>query len=420
MEIANPIYDVVFKYLMEDNEIAKLIISTIIKKQVISLDVKPTERTVELGVASLTVYRLDYTARIVTDEGPTTALIEIQKAKFPTDIMRFRHYLGEQYKNKDNAEKTTVTRWKEGKQVEEVVYTPVPLMNIYFLGYTLDHYKAPVVRIERTCYDDTTQKKLTEKEHFVECLSHDGYVIQIPFLPKKHRSDLEEMLAVFDQSKILTSNPHVLNIREEEIPEAYRPLYRRLIRAIAEPEIRDRMDIEDEVVEEFNKITREIAEIKAVIEVRDAYIEETKKALEETKKVMEDKDKVLEDKDKALEDKDKALEDKDKALEKTKEVMEVKDKALEKTKKALEDKDKALEDKDKALEETKKALEDKDKALEDKDKALEVTKKAMEDKNKALEDKDKALEEQKRVMEEQKRALEENEKLIRELSGNKS
>jgi len=29
IQIANPIYDVVFKYLMEDNKIAKLIISTI-------------------------------------------------------------------------------------------------------------------------------------------------------------------------------------------------------------------------------------------------------------------------------------------------------------------------------------------------------------------------------------------------------
>jgi hypothetical protein len=81
MEIANPIYDVVFKYLMEDNDIARLIISTIIKQNVISLELKPQESTVELKIGSLTVYRLDFAAKIETEQGLKTVLIEIQKAK---------------------------------------------------------------------------------------------------------------------------------------------------------------------------------------------------------------------------------------------------------------------------------------------------------------------------------------------------
>ena len=69
MEIANPIYDVVFKYLMEDNDIARLIISTIIKQKVVSLEFRPQERTVELKPGSLTVYRLDFSAKIETPQG---------------------------------------------------------------------------------------------------------------------------------------------------------------------------------------------------------------------------------------------------------------------------------------------------------------------------------------------------------------
>ena len=38
MKIANPIYDVVFKYLMEDSKIAKLLISTIIGEKILTLD----------------------------------------------------------------------------------------------------------------------------------------------------------------------------------------------------------------------------------------------------------------------------------------------------------------------------------------------------------------------------------------------
>jgi hypothetical protein len=37
MQIANPIYDVVFKYLLEDNKIAKKLISLIIGEEIQSL-----------------------------------------------------------------------------------------------------------------------------------------------------------------------------------------------------------------------------------------------------------------------------------------------------------------------------------------------------------------------------------------------
>ena len=41
--IANPIYDVVFRYLMDDNKIAKLMISKIIGEEIVELDFQPTE-----------------------------------------------------------------------------------------------------------------------------------------------------------------------------------------------------------------------------------------------------------------------------------------------------------------------------------------------------------------------------------------
>jgi hypothetical protein len=93
MKIANPIYDVVFKYLMDDNKIAKLVISKIIGEE-IERPATDNEKT----KASFTVYRLDFAAKIkLSDGGFKQVLIEIQKAKFPTDIMRFRKYLGQQY-----------------------------------------------------------------------------------------------------------------------------------------------------------------------------------------------------------------------------------------------------------------------------------------------------------------------------------
>lgn len=48
MLIANPIYDVVFKYLMEDNKIAKILISSIIGEDIKQLDFRPQDFVTDL------------------------------------------------------------------------------------------------------------------------------------------------------------------------------------------------------------------------------------------------------------------------------------------------------------------------------------------------------------------------------------
>jgi len=45
MKVANPIYDTVFKYLMEDTEIARRLLSKIIGEEIIKIEVRPQEHT---------------------------------------------------------------------------------------------------------------------------------------------------------------------------------------------------------------------------------------------------------------------------------------------------------------------------------------------------------------------------------------
>ena len=80
MQIANPIYDVVFKHLMEDGKIAKLMVSSIIGESIEKLTFLPQEFTSDIKKTekgdkpatnrnqkdSLTVYRLDFSAKIKT------------------------------------------------------------------------------------------------------------------------------------------------------------------------------------------------------------------------------------------------------------------------------------------------------------------------------------------------------------------
>ena len=44
MEVANPIYDVVFKHLMQDDRAARLLVGEIARLDVASLELRPQER----------------------------------------------------------------------------------------------------------------------------------------------------------------------------------------------------------------------------------------------------------------------------------------------------------------------------------------------------------------------------------------
>ena len=97
IQIANPIYDVVFKYMMSDNKVAKLLLSAIIGNEIIDLKLEPTETQLSLH-DSITVLRMDFKATVQYENGSQQVIIiELQKAKLHTDIMRFRRYLGKQY-----------------------------------------------------------------------------------------------------------------------------------------------------------------------------------------------------------------------------------------------------------------------------------------------------------------------------------
>jgi len=80
MQVANPIYDVVFKFLMEDNIIAKLYISKIIEEDILELELCPQEKTANLSYRDITVYRLDFKAKIKTPDGYKVVIKKKKKA----------------------------------------------------------------------------------------------------------------------------------------------------------------------------------------------------------------------------------------------------------------------------------------------------------------------------------------------------
>jgi hypothetical protein len=99
MLIANPIYDVVFKYMMEDNKVAKLFLGAILGTEITELEFKPQEITALFPKSEspsekafpMQVLRLDFKATIThSNETKRLVLIELQKVKI--DTIRFRRY----------------------------------------------------------------------------------------------------------------------------------------------------------------------------------------------------------------------------------------------------------------------------------------------------------------------------------------
>jgi len=180
----------------------------------------------------------------------------------------------------------------------------IPLVTIYFLGEGLEGIEAPVIRINRTYHDAATGGILRIQDPFVEGLTHDSVVVQVDRLKGRRRTELERLLMVFDQDQASKSDPHFLDILEENFPHRHREVLRRLIRATADKEVREAMAIEDEFLGYLQAKERTVAELGQALA----------EALAEKDSALAEKDSALAEKDSALAEKDSALAEMDRTV----------------------------------------------------------------------------------------------------------
>ena len=301
--IANPIYDGAFKYLLDDNRVARLFLSTMIGEEIVELTFRPTEHRMDVEQRCVTVFRMDFSARIVLPGGgEKLVIIEIQKAKYATDIMRFRKYLGKQYLSKENS-------YTVNGQIRAM-----PILSIYLLGHSLEHTELPVIRVVRHYQDASGHERVEQPEAFIESLTHDSIIVQIPHLNRRRQSDLECLLGIFDQSQKDPADAHTLSIREDHYPPKFHGVIRRLLKAISEPDVRETMDVEDDYLEELEDMERVIAEKDAALVEKDAALVEHAAAITKKDAALVEKDAALVEHAAAITKKDAALVEKDAAL----------------------------------------------------------------------------------------------------------
>ncbi|MCK6695845.1 MAG: hypothetical protein L6Q97_27530, partial [Thermoanaerobaculia bacterium] len=173
---------------------------------------------------------------------------------------------------------------------------------------------APVVRVNRRYIDAATGEQIHEKEEFIESLTHDSIIIQIPYLEGRRRTELEQLLSLFDQSG-RTDDPHFLTINEDEMPERYRPLLRRLQKAIADPIVRETMEAEDDLIEEFRDYQRLIAAKEGIIAEKEKAIREKEHTIQEKEHTIQEKEHTIQENKLALSENEKIINEQQRQLE---------------------------------------------------------------------------------------------------------
>ena len=235
--VANPLYDTVFKYLMEDERIAKTMLSALLQKQVVDVKMRRHEYP-NIMRETISMFRIDFAATIKEDDGKEhLILIELQKTWLETETLRFRQYLALQYNNKENMREDT-----DGKYA-------LPTVAVYLLGHRIGQINNSVVYAKHKIYDyDGNEVSLDKPDPFVESLQHDSIIVQIPRLQGQVNNRLGKVLSVFDQSQKSQDNRQVLNVDEDRYEDDEDMLYiiRRLLSASSDAELRQSMNVEDE------------------------------------------------------------------------------------------------------------------------------------------------------------------------------
>ena len=296
LHVANPIYDSVFKYIMADERISKTILSALLKKEVVKVEMRPHEY-VNATRDTLSMFRIDFAATVREKDTESNEfkdrviLIELQKTWLDTETLRFRQYLGAQYSNKLNIRSDSPKGFA------------YPMVAVYLLGHRVGDIKEPVVYVNHDVYDYNGKVvKDGKEEPFVESLTHNSIIVQIPRLKGRVNNRLEKVLSVFDQSRKDVEDKQVLNIDENKYEDDADMMYmlHRLTAAAADSEMRQDMNVEDEYYK--------------AIEDRDTAIMKREKELKQKDELLQQKDKQLQQRDEQLQQRDEQLQQRDEQL----------------------------------------------------------------------------------------------------------
>ena len=268
---ANPIYDTVFKYWLEDERVVKILLSALLKKTVVEVEMRKHEYA-NVYRDKISMFRIDFAAKVREEDGHThLVLIELQKTWLETETLRFRQYLGAQYANPDNMLKDN-----------HLSSRGIPMVAVYLLGHRVGNIEEPILYVKHRSYDyEGNEVTQGLPDPFVESLTHESIIVQIPRLYSRVNNRLEKVLSLFDQTLKSDDDNRVMYIDESiyrDDPEMM-CLINRLVAAAADAQVRQNMNVEEEFFQ--------------AIEERDTLIMQREEALKQQKEQLAEQGQQL-------------------------------------------------------------------------------------------------------------------------------
>jgi len=346
--IPNPIYDVVFRYLMQDYDSALIILSTLINEKIKKLDFQPltfarkttaseyneqieqkinklfekekqkiiadntlSELEKEIAISDISIkdpvtgkdiklLHLDFVAVIEKENGEEEmVMIELQKVALETDIFRFKEYIAENFQKKRKIFKTDPDT---GQEIE--TESPYRLIPIFILNFTIEEdINDLMIKTRQIKTGIFTDKEIGKRNEFIDYLSYELYVVQLPYLQRIEQLDFENneykqklfaLLKLFDQRAKKIDNEYRLRLFRRMFPGFLDRVIKRLQTAdIDNPNLEKQMKAEDYYLKPLVQRDNKIAWFKLNQKRIETELKEKEKALEDKDKALEDKDKMI-------------------------------------------------------------------------------------------------------------------------------
>jgi len=282
MKILNPLYDWAFKYLLDNNDLAKKFLSAILKQNVTHLETRNIELPL-LKEGNPFYTRFDFKAIIETNGKTKEVLIELQKYRSTDPIPRFRTYLGESYMKEES--------YKDSKG--EIQKTALPIIAIYILGYCPPEFDIPYVIVRNKIYNGVNETELDQESKTVNLLTHSAYFL-ITTPPKDYEwqgSRQEAIIRLFRQKVKNENSNTVYELETQPEDEVTKELVDYLNRGTQEEKIIKQLQAEEEYYESLAELELSLNKTQKEKEEAVKQAEEERRQKEEERRQKEEAQK---------------------------------------------------------------------------------------------------------------------------------
>ena len=296
--IANPIYDSAFKYMMQNERAATVLLENLLDKEILKLDILTNDTPIIEEKSGVRILRLDFSAKVKDKTTGETELvtIELQKSYLDTEIMRFRTYLGQQYSDVNVA--------------------------IYILGHTFQEIDIPKPVIYNYPDPRGIEKEPVPdilKTRFFRGITHDTIIVQIPYLKRNAKTKLEQMLEIFCQDYVSANTEQLLEIDDfDNRSQEFRELARPLVYAVSDPHVRKVMTIEYEMSIHFQNVkyvTDENEALHIMIEEGRQRLQEQQSQLQEQQSQLQEQKSQLQEQQSQIQEQKSQLQEQQSQLQ---------------------------------------------------------------------------------------------------------